>query len=123
MRIQGRFSGAGIMVRGAGLPKAGQRNGGLQLCISLHAVCRDLLSILHVDLQSDFMGFWVFACQFHEACISSSMPVICMALVDVGCLGVTCVYMASPQRVFSIRRVTVTLPCPSHDLWPEAPFV
>lgn len=80
-------------------------------------------SILHVDLQSDFMGFRVFACQFHDACISLSVPVIRMALVDMSCLGVICVYMASPQPVFSIRSVTLTLPCPSHNLWPEASLV
>lgn len=80
-------------------------------------------SVLHVDLQSDFMGFGVFACQFHNACISLSVPVIHMALVDMSCLGVICVYMGFPQPVFSIRLVTLTLPSPSHNLWPEASLV
>lgn len=82
-------------------------------------------SVLHVDLQSDFMGFGLygFACQFREACVSLTVPVICMALVDMSCLGVICLYMAFPQPVFSIRLVTMTLPCPSHNLWPEASLV
>lgn len=59
-------------------------------------------SILPVDLQLDLMGFGVSARQLLDTCISLSMPVICMALVDVGCFGVICAYMAS-LHVFSIR--------------------
>lgn len=98
----GTFSGARENGEGDGLAKAGNWR---LATFHLFACCLQgfAKSILPVDLQLDFMGFGVSARQSHDTCISLSM-----ALVDVGCFGVICAYMAS-SHVFSIRWVMLAL--------------
>lgn len=105
-----------MVVRGAGLPR--QRNGGLHLCICLHAVGRDLQVNLPADLQGNLgicmLIAWHLLLPLCACHLYGSMNVVCVSVI--------CACMTSPH-VFFIKWVILAFPCLPRDLWAEVSFV